>query len=156
MRQWFDQHETTAKYNIAETCAASISVEDLQAISEDKSTPVLQLGTKLVYGPIRGSLKLRTTLAGLYSAKTAAPLPADNILITSGGINANFLAFYTLLSKGDHVICHYPTYQQLYSVPQSLGAEVDFWKTHPAAKWLPDIEDLKALIKPNTKMIIIK
>lgn len=111
---------------------------------------------KLVYGPIRGSPRLRSNLASLYSAKVSTPLPSDNILITAGGINANFLAFYTLLSKGDHVICHYPTYQQLYSVPASLGAEVSLWKSTPEQKWALSIEDLKVHIKPNTKMIIIK
>jgi aspartate/methionine/tyrosine aminotransferase len=128
----------------------------LQALSEDKSRTAFQPGLKLVYGPIRGSLALRSNLASLYSAKTASPLPTDNVLITAGGINANFLAFYTLLTKGDHVICHYPTYQQLYSVPSSLGAEVSLWKTTPERQWQPDIEELKALIKPHTKMIIIK
>lgn len=87
---------------------------------------------------------------------SGSPLPADNILITPGAIAANHLVFYSLLGPGDHVICHYPTYQQLYAVPASLGAEVDLWRADPAKKWIPDLEDLKQHLKPNTKMIIIK
>jgi aspartate/methionine/tyrosine aminotransferase len=82
-------------------------------------------------------------------------LPHDNILITPGAIAANYLVFYSLLGKGDHVICHYPTYQQLYSVPESLGAEVDLWKSDPNNKWLPNFEELESLVKDNTKMIIL-
>jgi aspartate/methionine/tyrosine aminotransferase len=40
-------------------------------------------------------------------------------------------------------------------VPKQVGADVDLWKAAPANDWVPAIDDLKALIKPNTKMIII-
>jgi len=49
----------------------------------------------------------------------------------------------------------HPTYQQLYTVPESLGAEVSLWKLRKGKKYIPDVEDLKKLVKPNTKMIII-
>ncbi|KAJ5966543.1 hypothetical protein N7481_013257 [Penicillium waksmanii] len=157
VEQWMDKYETTAKFNTAETCCASVSVDDLRALSEDKETdPLGKLqSTKLTYGAIRGSDQLRDTLSNLYSAKTTARLPKDNILITAGAIQANFLVLYSLLGPGDHVICHYPTYQQLYSVPASLGAEVSLWKSKEADGWQLDLEELKAMIKPNTKMIII-
>ncbi|KAA8647434.1 uncharacterized protein ATNIH1004_006127 [Aspergillus tanneri] len=155
VEQWMDKYEIGAQYNIAETCCASISVNDLQNLSEDKSANPLDLSTKLTYGAIRGSEGLRSTLARLYSVKTPNPLPADNVLITAGAIQANFLLFYSLVGPGDHVICHYPTYQQLYSVPASLGAEVSLWKSNEKDGWKLDIEELKGLIRPNTKLIIL-
>ncbi|KAJ5928267.1 hypothetical protein N7466_007223 [Penicillium verhagenii] len=157
VEQWMDKYETTAKFNTAETCCASLSIDDLRELSDDKETnPLTQLqSTKLTYGAIRGSDKLRETLANLYSAKTTNQLPKDNVLITPGAIQANFLALYTLVGPGDHVICHYPTYQQLYSVPASLGAEVSLWKSKESDGWKLDIEELKGLIRPNTKLIII-
>jgi aspartate/methionine/tyrosine aminotransferase len=152
-----DKYETTpGVLNIAETCAASISIDELVALCEDPSIePPLKTSTKLTYGPIRGSDTLRGNLASLYSARVATPLPVDNILITPGAIAANFLLFYTLIGPGDHVVCVYPTYQQLYSVPQSLGAEVSLWKLRKDKKYIPDLEELKDLVKENTKMIII-
>ncbi|BDD64112.1 hypothetical protein MPDQ_000533 [Monascus purpureus] len=155
VEHWMDEYETTVAYNIAETCCASISIEDLKQLSEDKSFDPLSLSTKLTYGPIRGSEQLRSTLAHLYSVKTPSPLPQDNVLISPGAIQANFLLLYTLIAPGDHVICHYPTYQQLYSVPASLGAEVSLWKSKEADGWKLDIAELESLIKPNTKLIIL-
>ncbi|KAL2813532.1 pyridoxal phosphate-dependent transferase [Aspergillus granulosus] len=157
VEQWMDKYETTAKYNVAETCSASVSIKDLQALSEDPASHPLDhvLDTKLTYGAIRGSERLRTTLANLYSVKTPTPLPSDNILATPGAIQANFLLLYTLVGPGDHVICHYPTYQQLYSVPASLGAEVSLWRSKEADGWKVDVDELKELIRPNTKLIII-
>lgn len=76
-------------------------------------------------------------------------------MITPGAIAANFLLLYTLIGPGDHVICVHPTYQQLYSVPESLGAEVSLWKLRKERSYIPDIDDLKPLIKDSTKLIII-
>ncbi|KAF2103020.1 PLP-dependent transferase [Rhizodiscina lignyota] len=152
---WMDKFEKDCKYNIAETCCASISLDKLQELSEDKTTTILPSSKILNYGAIRGSESLRGNLSRLYSAKTGNPLPAENILITPGAIAANHLFLYSFVGPGDHVICHYPTYQQLYSIPESLGAEVDLWKAKSEKNWIPDIEELKSLIKPNTKLIII-
>lgn len=154
-----DEYETSAKYNLAETCCASISIDELLALSEDKTATASKLldSSKVQgYGEIRGSSELRNHLSRLYSTKVGTPLLPENILITPGAIAANHLALYALVGPGDHVICHYPTYQQLYSIPESLGAEVSLWKSNPDNKWLPDLEELKSLVKENTKLIIIK
>lgn len=150
-----DRHETKCKYNIAETCAASISIDELQALAEDKERPVFQTSQALTYGAIRGSDELRSHLARLYSARIANPLSAESILTTTGAIQANYLVAYALVGPGDHVICHYPTYQSLYEVPKQLGAEVDLWTATPENGWIPDIDELKKLIKSNTKLIVI-
>lgn len=152
-----DEYETTAKYNIAETCAASISIDDLLELSENKeqSREALQINKrKLLYGEIRGSKDLRKNLASLYSAR-ASGLTPEGILITNGAIVANFLTLYSLVGQDDHVICQYPTYEQLYQVPASLGAEVSLWKMDASSKWKLDIEELKSMTKENTKLIVL-
>lgn len=102
-----DAHENTCTHNLAETCCASLSLSQLQSLSEDKS-PIIDTSAVLTYGSIRGSPKLRENLARLYGAK-GNPLPAENILTTPGAIQANALVFYALVGEGDHVVCHYPT-----------------------------------------------
>lgn len=148
-----DTHETSAKYNIGETCIASLSLASLQSLSANPKAQLFDPTTKLTYGCIRGSHELRSNVARLYPAES---LSAEDILITSGAIAANLIVFYALLRAGDHVICHYPTYQQLYDVPASLGAEVSLWKAREEEWWRLDIEELEDLVRPNTKMIIIK
>lgn len=154
------RYETTpGVLNIAETCAASVSVEDLQSFSTDapRVNP-LNLSKKLTYGSILGSDVLRERVAALYAQPEDAveqTLPASNILITQGAIAANFLLLYTLLSPQDHVVCVYPTYQQLYGVPQSLGAEVSLWKLKEDNGYVPDVDELASLVQSNTKMIIL-
>ncbi|EGP92423.1 unnamed protein product [Zymoseptoria tritici ST99CH_1A5] len=158
VEQWMDENETKAKFNIAETCCASISVNDLVKLSDRKdiqAADLIDLSAPQDYGEIRGSTELRNNLSRLYSTKVGTPLSAEQVLITPGAIAANHLVLYSLLRSGDHVVCHYPTYQQLYSLPESLGAKVDLWKSDPNNAWAPDLEDLKALVKENTKLIIL-
>lgn len=155
VEQWMDRLETTpGVLNIAETCAASVSVDELVDMCEDKTAPgPFNLSQKLTYGAIRGSERLRRRVAALLDrASVAESLPADHVIITQGAIGANFLVLYTLVGPGDHVICVYPTYQQLYSVPKSLGAEVSLWKLKEENGYVPDLSELDGLVRPNTKV----
>lgn len=83
-------------------------------------------------------------------------LTPDNVVITTGSILANYLVLATLCGPGDHVIVQYPTYGQLYILPQFNGAEVSLWAMEEDNGWLPNTAKLAAMVKPNTKAIIIK
>ncbi|EFX05713.1 aminotransferase, class i/classii [Grosmannia clavigera kw1407] len=165
VEQWMDTYETTpGVINISETCAASVSIEDLVRLAETEASasvesPLSSLAaTKMTYGAIRGSELLRQRVAAvLDSGKDAdvPPLPSDGVVITQGAIAANHLLFYALISPGDHVICVYPTYQQLYGVPTSLGADITPWKLKAENGYVPDPDELDGLVQPNTKMIVI-
>ena len=155
---WFDQHAHDAKHNLADTASATLSIQDLIDLSEhgEKTKEALSFNAiNLNYNsPMRGGLALRQNLADLYSAR-AAGVNADDILTANAGIDANHIVLAALVEPTDHVICHYPTYEQLYQVPRSLGAEVSLWKADASSKWKLDIEELKGMIKDNTKLIII-
>lgn len=157
-----DEHETTANYNLAETCCASISIDQLLGLSNTPGIDALSVLTPSqpqTYGEIRGLSSLRSNLASLYSARAPAPLSPNSVLITPGAIAANFLCFYALLEPGHGVVCMYPTYQQLYSVPRSLGCDVKLWKVRRVdggRKWEWDVEELKKMCGEGTKMIVLK
>lgn len=153
VEQWMDRYETTpGVINTAETCVASVSLDELVSLSEDKDAKLLDFSRPLTYGPIRGSDELRQRVAELLSKGASSALPAENVLITQGAIGANFLLLYTLVGPGDHVVCVYPTYEQLYAVPAHLGAEVSLWKLKPENNYVPDVGELAALVKSNTKV----
>ena len=148
------EHDVKAKYNISESCASPISVNQLQSLSADPSVSPISLDVVQDYGPIRGSLTLRTNIANLYPGSGVNP---ENVLVTPGAIQANFLVIYALVGPGDHVVCQYPTYQQLYSVPESVGATVSLWKAKEKGNgWNLDVNELMHLITDQTKLIILK
>ncbi|MDI6705947.1 MAG: aminotransferase [Bacillota bacterium] len=151
VEEWMNKYEMDAVYNIAETCVDSLTLGELLSLSED---PMDFLGglqdMKLTYGHIEGSPELRTLIAGLYKG-----LDSGNVIVTHGGIGANFLLHYSIVDPGDRVICVHPTYQQLYSVPEGFGAEVKLLPLRPENGFLPDIDELKGLINETTKLIVI-
>ncbi|KAI9848941.1 MAG: hypothetical protein M1838_000321 [Thelocarpon superellum] len=159
VEQWMDIYQPKAKYDLAETCVSSISLDGLMQLSTAARPPgtfPLVGSRKLGYGAIRGSNELRSYLSKAYHEQdSSSTVVADQILITPGAIQANFLVLYSLVGHGDHVICVYPTYQQLYSVPESVGAEVSLWRLRADHDFSLDLDELASLIRPNTKMIIL-
>ncbi len=79
----------------------------------------------------------------------------ENILVAGGAIGANFLVFYSLVEPGDTVISVFPSYQQLYSVAESFGANVKLLRLREENSWLPDIDELAELVDDKTKLIVI-
>lgn len=69
---------------------------------------------------------------------------------------ANYLVLASICGPGDHVVCQFPTYGQLYLLPKHHGVDVDLWTMKADDDWTPDIEMLRVMIKPNTTAIIIK
>ncbi|KAF7515896.1 hypothetical protein G7054_g14380 [Neopestalotiopsis clavispora] len=158
VEQWMDAYETTpGVLNIAETCCASVSIDDLRALSKSNAAPSpIDLSKKMTYGSILGSSELRQNITDLYKEDCGAePLSSSSVIVTNGAIAANHLVFYSLVGQGDHVITVFPTYQQLYSVPESLGAEVSLWELKAEHGFVPDVAELERLIKKNTMMIVI-
>ena len=151
------KYETTpGVLNIAETCAASLSIDELVSLSSaDNTSSPLSTSLKLTYGPVTGSPALRGRIASLCGTKpgeTSCSVAPDDVIVTSGAISANFLVLYSLVGPRDHVICVYPTYQQLFAVPESLGAEVSLWKLKEENGYVPDPTELEGLVRPNTKV----
>ena len=147
VEEWFNEYESKAKYDFADTCIDSISLKELLNLAEIDDIGEI-LDKKLNYGDIQGSLRLKTAVSSLYLNQTP-----ENITLTHGAIGANQLVFLSLVEPGDEVISILPAYQQHYSIPESIGAEVKRLFLKPENNWLPDIEELKSLITPKTKLI---
>lgn len=151
IEMWMNEFEDHCKYNLAETCVKSMTIGELIEVSGKNTKLSEELANmKLTYGEITGSKQLRKNIASLYKNQTT-----ENVMVTHGAIGANSLVYNTLISKGDKVVSVLPTYQQHYSIPESLGAELSILKLKPEHKFLPDINELKQLIKPDTKLIAL-
>ena len=151
VERWMDLYENHCELNLAETCVESLTVEELLEMSGKRDSILAEiLPLKLTYGAIDGTERLRSNVASLYE-KQQVP----NVLITHGAISANALVYETLVEPGDHVISVLPTYQQHYSIPASYGANVDILPLREENGFLPDLEELKRLVKDNTRIIAI-
>lgn len=146
---WMNAHETRCKYNLAETCVSAMTLAELLKITGRNDDVLADLrDTPLGYGAIEGSDRLRRAIAALYTDRGP-----EDVMVCHGTIGANDLVWRTLAGPGDHVISFTPTYQQHVSIPASLGAEVTSLPLRFENAYLPDLEELRALIRPDTKVI---
>ena len=153
LERWLTRHELHVKYDIAESGILPLTMADLLAFEpEDRRAETLErlLTLPLGYSEAVGTHHLRTLLAATYHN-----CDPDNVLVTTGAIEANFLLFNVLLDAGDHVIAPYPAYQQLYSVPQALGCHVSRWEIRPETGFRYDVADLERLLTPQTRLIVV-
>lgn len=153
LERWMTRHETHVKYDIAESGILPLSTQDLlnfEPAETRAATLEALLNLPLGYSEARGTEGLRQALASTY-----AGVSADQILVTTGAIEANFLLFNELLSPGDHVIAPYPAYQQLYSVPKAIGCDVSLWPVGPETNYQYDLDRLERLITPKTRLIVV-
>ena len=152
VEEWMNAYETGARYNIAETCVDSVSPDELFALTgADPGAFWHSLGCRrLTYGDIEGSPAFREGVCRLY--RTLSP---EHVLTTHGAAGANHHVFYSLVEPGERVISIAPSYQQLTSIPEAYGADLRILRLRPENGYLPDLDELRALAVPGTKLICI-
>jgi len=154
LERWMTAHEVHAKYDIAESGVFPLSTDDLLNLlpPEERSATLDELlALRLGYSEAPGSLELRSLLAATYRA--TGP---DEILVTTGAIEANFLLFNVLLDPGDHVVAVHPAYQQLQSVPRAVGCDLSLWPVADGPDGFRfDLAALERLLTPRTKLIVV-
>ncbi len=150
VEQWMNEYETRCSLNLAETCVESLTVAQLLQLAGTDDLMDQLLPLKLTYGAIEGSDRLRAAIAALYEHQAAG-----NTLVTHGAIGANHLVHLTLVEPGDRVVSVLPTYQQHYSIPESIGADVRILPLREDNAWLPDPDELALLVADGAKLVAI-
>lgn len=152
VERWMNDYEDDAIYNLGETCIDSLTIKELlEAGGYDPDEFLTSLkDTRLTYGHIFGSPQLKQGISGLY--ENVAP---EQVIPTHGAVGANAMVIETLIESSDNMISVMPTYQQHYSIPEAIGAEVRILQLTADNSYLPDIEELKKLADSNTKLITV-
>ncbi len=97
-----------------------------------------------------GDFALRQAIAHRYAGGKT-----ERVMATHGSTEANYLLHLALVNPGEEVIALASAYQQLWSLAQGLGASVRFWRLRPENRFHPDLDDLRKLISPRTRIIIV-
>jgi aspartate/methionine/tyrosine aminotransferase len=139
LEEWFDDYQYKVKYDIGESAVKYLTLGQIGI--DLNSLPIR-------YGYHKGKPELRECLVEQYPGLTS-----DQIMVTSGGSEAIFSIFAALLKPGDHVIIEHPNYPSLYEIPRSLGCSVSFLHLTYAHQFKPDLDELRSLITPKTKLI---
>jgi alanine-synthesizing transaminase len=106
------------------------------------------------YLPSAGIPAAREAVAADYRARGVA-MTAERVLITTGTSEAIDLALNALVDEGDEVLVPSPTYPLYTAVMAKINAQPKYYRTDPEREWQPDIEHLRSLITPRTRVLVI-
>ncbi|MGI8857273.1 MAG: aminotransferase class I/II-fold pyridoxal phosphate-dependent enzyme [Thermomicrobiales bacterium] len=151
LERWMTTYETQVEYDLAESGIHPLTTAELLAFDPEPEKRARELlDIPLNYSEARGTLALRTRIAETYDGLTP-----DDILITTGAIEANYLLFNALLAPGDEVVSVFPAYQQLYTVPEAIGCTVQTVTLREETGYRYDVDELRRLVTDRTRMIVI-
>src|SRR5215472_16695641 len=119
--------ENVVEMDMSESGVRPVSLRELGELGLDLEAV---MATPLGYSQSNGTIPLRERLAEVYPGATP-----DNLEVTNGTSEANYLVALALIRPGDEVAFEVPNYMQYAGVPPSLGAQVRRFKLRAASKW---------------------
>ncbi|MDA9970627.1 pyridoxal phosphate-dependent aminotransferase [Flavobacteriaceae bacterium] len=139
-----------------------VNVYHLNIGQPDIKTPEVALNAvknntieTLSYSRSEGSETYRTKLAAYYK-KNDIHVNADDIIITTGGSEALFFTFGSIMDPEDEVIIPEPFYANYNGFSTAQGVKVVPVVSNIESNFaLPPIADFEELITPKTKAILI-
>ena len=147
LERWQSIWENQVELNISESGVHPLTTSELV---DDSSALTKILDLPQVYPQTNGSEELRSRIAEFHpGAKT------ENVLVTCGGSEANFVSTWSLIEPGDEVVFMLPNYMQIGGLAESFGANVRPLWLRENLKWGIDIDELPRLITPKTKLVAV-
>ena len=152
VESWMDRYEAGARYNITDTCAKPLTLSELFALAGVDRDAFMDrfFEREQTYGDIFGAPALKEKIASLYTS-----VSPDEILTEHGATGGNQHMFFSLIRPGDRVIAFAPSYQQFYSAPAALGADVTVLRLHRENGYLPDPDELRCAAAQGVRMICL-
>lgn len=145
MERWQSHYEHQVRYNLSESGVLPFTLAEILEL-----TGLAPDDVGLGYPQTNGSLGLKASIAGLYEG--AGP---ENVLVTAGGAEANFVALWRLLEPDDRVAVLVPTYGQTPGLAAALGARVATFALEEDLSWQPAPGAAERVITADTRLVVI-
>jgi hypothetical protein len=138
--------ENTVEFNLTESGFHPLTLKELLGPEQLAELEETVLG----YGQTNGSIEVRQRIAALYTEQTP-----ENVLVTNGSSEANYVACHTLLEPNDEVVVMIPNYMQIWGIVEELGATPIAFHLREENEWAPDLDELRDVVSDRTKMIAV-
>ena len=148
MERMMSKFEQGVDYNLSESGVHPVTLREL--LDDEPEAIRYLLDTELNYPHANGTPALRENIARTYNGCTS-----DNVLVTVGAIEANYLAIRTLLDPGDEIVVMLPNYMQIWGISKNHGLDMKTFNLDPGRRWAPDLDELEDRISAKTKLIAI-
>ena len=147
MERWQSTYEHRVRFNLSESGVHALSVTELLSLADQQADT---LDVRLGYGQSNGSDDLRNLIADLYPGATEA-----SVLVTTGGAEANFTAFWELMEPEASVAVMLPNYMQVPGLLKSFGARIHPFHLVEENGWQPDLNELEKGLRDGARFILV-
>ncbi|MBT4497813.1 MAG: aminotransferase class I/II-fold pyridoxal phosphate-dependent enzyme [Gemmatimonadetes bacterium] len=147
MERMQSTYENLVDYDMSESGIKPVSINDLIGMGFDLDAV---LDMPLGYSQSDGTPELKELLQEIYPGAKL-----ENIEVTNGTSEANYLIALSQLKEGDEFALEVPNYMQLWGVPRSLGAQVNSFSLRSEKEWEIDWEEFEKAVNPNTRLVYI-
>jgi len=148
MERMMSKFENVVDVNLSESGVHPMTLGELLEMGG------LELGAvsdvSINYPQANGTIELREAIAAMYPGATP-----DDVLVTVGAAEANYLALTTLLEPGDEAVIMLPNYMQVWGIAKNRGLTVRECHLSEERGWAPDLAELEAAATPRTKLIAV-
>jgi hypothetical protein len=144
-------YEHLVDYNLSESGVSPLRIEEL---IDGAINPSDLLSTRLGYPWAGGSPELREHIAAWYGCDP------EQIRVTNGSSEANFMEFWGLLEKGDRAAIMLPNYLQTWGLARHFTGRADAFrlvrvKAGGRERWALDTDSLDRAVSKRTKVILV-
>ncbi|MEP6971791.1 MAG: aminotransferase class I/II-fold pyridoxal phosphate-dependent enzyme, partial [Betaproteobacteria bacterium] len=140
--------ENLVEINLSESGVHPLKLGELMAL--DGRTVDELADVEINYPQANGTIALRRNIAAFYPGATE-----DNVLVTTGAAEANFLTISTLLEPGDEAVIMRPNYLQAWGVAKNRGVTVKDFNLVEERGWAPDLDELRRVASARTRLIAV-
>jgi aspartate/methionine/tyrosine aminotransferase len=148
MEQMMSEWENVVDVNLSESGVHPMTLGELLAMDGREPNDLADIGQ--FYPQANGTPELREAIAALYEGATR-----DDVLVTIGAAEANYLAVTTFLEAGDEVVMVMPNYMQIWGVARNRGCRIKEVLLDVDNDWALDANALDEAVTAETKMIVV-
>lgn len=139
--------ENRVEYDMSESGVRPLTLRELVGMGFDLDE---FLDQPLGYSQSNGTVELRERISAHYPGSSI-----DQIEVTNGTSEANYLVALSQLRAGDRFAMQRPNYMQMPGVARSLGADVRTFRLVQDQGWEPDWDELEHAVSPGTRLLYI-
>jgi aspartate/methionine/tyrosine aminotransferase len=139
--------ENQVDYDMSESGVRPLTLRELIEMGFDLDA---FLDQPLGYSQSNGTIELRERLAAIYPGTDL-----EQIEVTNGTSEANYLIALSQLVPGDEVAIEMPNYMQMPGVARSLGATVRTFRLQQGRGWEPDWDEFEQAVTPKTRLLYL-
>jgi aspartate/methionine/tyrosine aminotransferase len=145
-------YEREVEFDLSETTVLPLRVSELLDGEDDVERFLAQ---ELLYPESKGSRLFRERIAQFYQ-----DCKPENITVTNGCSEANYVTLWKLLEPGGRLACMIPNYMQTWGLGRAYAEGVDAFRLVPQNKdgqdrWALDVDSMKRAVTPKTNVILV-